>query len=76
MTDVVQNSRLDQLERTIRELSGELIAERKALNQLAGDQKRDAGAHFESAGRYSDNTDERRVVLNIIRVFRLHLAIR
>ena len=42
VTDVVQNSRLDQLERTIRELSGELLAERKAVGQLIGERKREA----------------------------------
>lgn len=41
VTDVVQNSRLDQLERTIRELSGELLAERKAVSQLVGERRRE-----------------------------------
>ncbi|MEQ1611265.1 MAG: Clp protease N-terminal domain-containing protein, partial [Hyphomicrobiaceae bacterium] len=47
VADVVQNSRLDQLERTIRELSGELLAERKAVSHLISERKREMPAQVE-----------------------------
>ncbi|MEQ1615927.1 MAG: hypothetical protein ABL904_24480 [Hyphomicrobiaceae bacterium] len=47
VADVVQNSRLDQLERTIRELSGELLAERKAVSHLIGERKREVPVQVE-----------------------------
>ena len=59
VTDVVQNSRLDQLERTIRELSGELMAERKAFSQLVTDLKRDVLNHNDTATRMRGGLDER-----------------
>ena len=37
MTDQVQNARLDQLERTIRGLSAELVAERRLVSELRRD---------------------------------------
>ena len=58
MADVVQNSRLDQLERTIRDLSGELVAERRAYGQLVGDMKRDAPAPIEMGQRYATAQDD------------------
>lgn len=59
MTDAVQNSRLDQLERTIRELSGELSAERKAFSQLVGELKRDVVSHTDSTMRLRGGLDDR-----------------
>jgi Clp amino terminal domain, pathogenicity island component len=59
MTDAVQNSRLDQLERTIRDLSGELSAERKAFSQLVGELKRDVISHTDTTSRMRGGLDDR-----------------
>jgi hypothetical protein len=59
VTDAVQNSRLDQLERTIRELSGELSAERKAFSQLVGELKRDVTTHTDTTSRLRGGLDDR-----------------
>ena len=63
MADVVQNSRLDQLERTIRDLSGELVAERRAYGQLVGDMKRDAPAPIEMGQRYTSAQDDQQAYM-------------
>lgn len=57
VTDVVQNTRLDLLERTIRELTSELSAERKMVSQLAGEVRREQNGDATRTVRI--NQDER-----------------
>jgi len=59
LTDAVQNSRLDQMERTIRELSGELLAERRAFSQLVGELRSDVTGHTDSTTRMRGGIDDR-----------------
>ncbi len=58
MADAVQNSRLDQLERTIRDLSAELSAERKAFGQLVGELNRGSSPQADMPDRYRAGQDE------------------
>jgi hypothetical protein len=59
LTDAVQNNRLDLLERTIRELSDELLAERKVVSQLVGELKRDHFGHGEAGKAVRGALDDR-----------------
>jgi hypothetical protein len=59
VTDAVQNSRIEQLERTLREISGELSAERKAFSQLVGELKREGIGQTETTSRQRVSDDER-----------------
>ncbi len=59
LADAVQNNRLDQMERTIRELSSELSNERKAFSQLVGELQRDVVSQNDTTNRFRGGLDDR-----------------
>jgi Clp amino terminal domain, pathogenicity island component len=59
MTDAVQNNRIDQLERMIRDLSQEQSNERKTFAALIGELQRETLTQRDDTGRFRGNLNDR-----------------